>query len=207
MTDALVHEGKALVLSSARVVEVTCQAQYQLAVQLGRDIHAHLQDCEARRKQQIARSQDYIDSVNLRWKKRTEQLRAIEAKLKALVLPWEKTERDRVAAERQAISEEYHRLEELRVEAVKAGNSDEAKKLGEQSYAVITQSVRPEKADGSRFREEVDFEIVDLYAAVRAHPELFKIEPRRSLIKAFPVDAQLPGIRLFTKASVNFVRA
>lgn len=218
LSPSLVIQGKELILAAGRVVEVTGEAQHSLAAQVGRALHVHLQEVEAERKRLVRPAVDFQRIINTLADDHCEPLDKEKKRIKKLLEDFDEKEQARVKALKEAQSAEFQRLEVERQNLLnlsKGAGSLSASIAAEQRAVALDQTMREIllapayalRAGGMRVKpEDTDFEIVDLHAAVRARPDLFKIEPRASLIKDLPLDANIPGIRLFTKTSVNFVK-
>jgi len=219
LSPSVIESGKELSLLLDRVVQVTSEAQQNMAAQIGNQVDSHLKSVEELRKKLVAPHLERQREINRVASDHSDPLETKLKRVKRLLGDFQEKELARVEAIKQAQKVEFDRLEAERQKAVVESQTaatlgaqiaaeQRANELLEVSREVLLQPAYALRAGGMRVRSnEVDFEITDLNAAVRARPDLFKIEPRKQLIKDLPLDAKVPGIRLFVKpVEVGFVR-
>lgn len=110
------------------------------------------------------------------------------------------------AAERAKLAAEAKRLEE----EGRAGEAVVQRAIAEMVVAQPTTVAAAPKVAGLATRTTIEFEVVDLLALVKhvaAHPELIGLLQAdsvrvRSYVKGLGLDTNLPGVRVFEKASL-----
>jgi len=215
-----VTEGKELSLLLDRVVRVDSEAEQNMAAQIGNQVASHLKAVEELRKKLVAPHVERQREINRTASDHSDPLATKLKRVKRLLGDFQEKEQQRVEAIKQAQKVEFDRLEAERQKAVV--ESTNAKTLGAQiaaeqranellevSRAVLLEPVYALRAGGMRVKKgEMGYEITDVRAAYAARPDLFyPPEERKQALKDLPVDARVPGIRLFVKPTeVNFVR-
>lgn len=151
-----------------------------------------------------------------------EVLAEAESLLKSKMLDWQRAQ-DRIAREEQAKIEAATRAERERLAAeadrlTAAGKVEEAAAKRDVASIMVAPAVAPQadvpKVQGVATRKTVDFEVVDfaaLVAFVATRPDLLGVlsvdtVKLRALVRALGADANLPGVRVFEKASISAAR-
>lgn len=207
-----------LVLEAAGLKLVTTPEHAQLAGDHLRKLQRYLKDVEEARKQVKGPVDAIAAEIQRIAKTLTEAAEAQKKRLDGMLGTYQlEQQRLQREADEKARAEEQRILDEANAKAQKAidsGRNVDAKleKIDAQAFEKVAEvragalAVAAPKVEGVSLRTEPDFEVQDIHAIYKAHPELVKLEIDRSATKAylkkFP-KAEIPGLRHWTKAATS----
>ena len=206
----------ALVIDAAKIRSVVTAEDATLADQTTKDLKAFLRDIETARKEAVAPALARSRAINDLADNLCMAVDAEKDRLSKLVGAY-LLEQRRLADEaaRKAREEEQRILNEAAAKAqaaIDSGRNIDAKleRIDAKAFQQVAEvkaaalSVAAPTFKGTALRTEPAFEITDIHALYKAHPELVKIEIDRAALKfylkKFP-KAELPGVRHWVEAA------
>ena len=215
-----------LIQASQVSIQVTNAAEQGVAVTNAREIRTYIKSVEDTR---LELARPLIDAQKLLKSLSDDHVGPLKdeiARVERLVTQYQRAEADRVERERQAQVRAYEEAEAKRVAAEEAaqkaaekvntqGQLDRAivKEQQAQDAAQAVQAVLSapvptvNKTKGASLRKVLKWEVTDIYALVKARPDLCKIEAKGSAIQSTCVPEMPnlpPGLRLWWEDATSF---
>lgn len=215
-----------LIVASLSNTQVTNAAEQAVAVTNAREIRTYIKSVEDTR---LELARPLIDAQKLLKSLADEHVGPLKeemSRVERLVTQYQRAESDRVERERQAQIRAYEEAERKRIAAEEAaqkaaekvntqGQLDRAivKEQAAQDAAQAVQAVLSaplptvNKAKGAALRKVLKWEVTDIFALVKARPDLCKIEAKGSAIQSTCVPEMPnlpPGLRLWWEDATSF---
>jgi len=215
-----------LILASQVSIQVTNAAEQGVAVTNAREIRTYIKSVEDTR---LELARPLIDAQKLLKSLADDHVGPLKdeiARVERLVTQYQRAEADRVERERQAQIRAYEEAEAKRVAAEEAAQkaAEKVNTQGQLDRAIVKEKVAQEaawavqavlsapvptvnKAKGASLRKVLKWEVTDIYALVKARPDLCKIEAKGSAIQStlVPESPNLPpGLRLWWEDATSF---
>lgn len=214
---AALARGADSALALVEAFEVTDAATFEIGGEELKAIKSRAAVLEEQRKAITKPMDDANKAVMDLFRGPLDLLGKAEGILKTKLLAYQQEEARRIAAERlaaeRAAQEERDRLaaeaEKLAAEG-RAGEAMVKQQVAEMIVAAPPATPEPTKVQGLASRTTVEFEVTDLHALVKhiaATPELIALVAPdsvklRAYVRGLGTACQLPGVRVFEKASL-----
>lgn len=214
-------EAKRVALESARAVTVvdSHESAHAALTALGQ-CKQLLKLAEESRKELKAPLLDAGRDIDAQVKSYAAELTAESDRLARLGVSFEEAQRRAAEeAQRKVYEAEQERLRQLQLErrevmtdtshpaAARLAQLDAADAAAVRDIAAIrqtaAQAVVPSAPAGTQLRKDWKFEVTDIHALYKAHPELCTIEPNNAAIRAVIKTRDLPGVRRWQDAKVS----
>lgn len=199
------------------IAGITCKEEAEKAVGLMKGLKALRKEIEDSYKPSLDKIRLAEKTLRDEMKSRLAPIDEAEARLKALMLAYDRAEQERIRKEREAALEEARKKAEeeraSQVEALKmAGLDDVAEQVAEVKPVVTVETPKQEKVAGISYRMNYRSEVDDLSALVKAVAEgkapITFVKPDEAVIgqfaRAMKESFDVPGCRLvIEKIAVN----
>jgi hypothetical protein len=215
-----------LIQASQVSIQVTNAAEQGVAVTNAREIRTYIKAVEDTR---LELARPLIDAQKLLKSLADDHVDPLKdeiARVERLVTQYQRAEADRVERERQAQIRAYEEAEAKRVAAEEAAQkaAEKVNTQGQLDRAIVKEQAAQEaaqavqavlsapvptvnKAKGASLRKVLKWEVTDIYALVKARPDLCKIEAKGSAIQSTCVPEMPnlpPGLRLWWEDATCF---
>ena len=198
------------------------EQEQALAVAAQKSVKALINDIEAAREAVKRPALDFGRVVDSRAKVLSVELKAEELRIARAVGTYQHREADKIREAQRKIEQERAEIEarlkaqeeEARAQAEAEGKSAKDQEVEaiirqqrvEQELAALPVISPPPRQEGQTVRQEWKFRVTDIWALVRAHPGLVKVEPRnREILELLKLGHKLAGIEAWQE-TISSVR-